>query len=118
MGAALTADAIERSTYAITITFYDEEDNLVDPLTAKWTLTDADGSVINNREEVAITSPSSSETIVLQGDDLVLQGGESGSGERVFTVEATYDSSLGSGLPLNDFTTFRVLGLVAVGVAA
>jgi len=114
MTTELTTHAKEKSTYIITASFTDEDDAAVAPKTLTWTLTDDQGDVINGREDVEVSSPSSSEDIVLSGDDLALQSGETSRGVRILTVEGTYDSDAGSDLPLNDEIRFIVDGLVAV----
>lgn len=106
----LTA-AIEESTYVITIPFVDEDSNAVTPTAATWTLSDQYGNVINSRTNVTISPLSSSVDVVLSGDDLAI--GSSGASRR-FTVKATYDSSLGTGLKLNAEVTFVITNLVNV----
>lgn len=107
--------AVEESTYKITLNFTDDDEDPVAPVTATWTLTDMNGAVINSRLDVAISSPSAEEIIALSGDDLALSAGFTGVSERrIFTVEATYNSSLGSGLPLKDQLIFPVFNLGAI----
>jgi len=108
-----TIPAIEQSTYVVTLTFKDEDGNSVSPNSIKWTLTDSAGNVINSRQDVSI-SPASSVSIVLRGDDLALQASESDVGQRILTVEATYDSDKGSNLPLKDELSFYVVNLTNV----
>jgi len=109
----LTVNAIEKSTYVITIAFTDESDSDAIPATALWTLTDCDGSVINSREDVSISSLDENVDVVLSGDDLALQSAND-DGKRIFLVEATYSSILGSVLPFNDQCEFYIDGLVGV----
>jgi hypothetical protein len=92
----LLPNATEESTYAITVSWYDESDNAVTPSAATWTLTDLNGNVINSRLAVAIGSLSTSNTIVLKGDDLAI--GANGI-DRQLLLEYTYTSDLGAGLP-------------------
>lgn len=108
--------AIEKSTYIITVSFFDEAEAAEDVKTMKWTLTDKVGTVINDREDVVVSDPGSVETIVLSGDDLAIleDEPEATKGKRLFTVEATYDSTLGSDLPLNGEATFTVVDLTAI----
>ena len=54
--------------------------------------------------------PSSSVEIVLSGADLDYDT----SNQRVLTIEATYDSTLGAGLPLKDEVWFSIINLVAI----
>lgn len=110
MPQTLTARAIDKSTYVIVATFRDEDDALVTPNSGlNWTLTKLDGTVINSRNAVSIT-PGTSVTIVLSGADLDYDDGR----ERVLTIQGTYDSDLGSNLPLKDQVRFTVQDLIAV----
>jgi predicted NAD/FAD-dependent oxidoreductase len=104
--------ANEEGTYVITAVFKDHDGNLVAPITAKWTLTDPDGAVINSRNEVVISSPASSEQILLTADDLATISGN--IIHRILTIEATYNSTLGSNLPLNESVSFIIDNLIKI----
>ena len=108
----LTAVAGEESTYVIEVAFEDETGAAVIPNTSsiKWTLTDTYGNVINSRNQVAVASASTI-NIVLSGDDLSI--GTSGL-TRVILIEATYNSSLGSNLPLREEVRFNIADYVKV----
>jgi len=95
MATKLSPNATEESVYAITISWYDESGKAVTPSAATWTLTDLAGNVINSRDGVTISSLSTSNTVVLSGDDLAI--GSNGN-QREFLVEFTYTSNLGAGL--------------------
>ena len=112
MTTQLTEMAKEGSTFVVQAAFTNEDGDAVTPDSIAWTLTDAAGRVVNSREDVAVGTPASTIHIVLSGDDLLFDGyvGQM----RVLTVEATYTSALGSGLPLNDVARFAVAPLVAV----
>lgn len=112
----LTTEAIEKSSYVITAVFRDEDRDLVVPDSITWTITDKNGTVINNREDEAVSVPASSVDIVLSGDDLSLLSGESSAvkAERRFTIEAVYNSDLANNLPLRDSVKFYVRNLQAV----
>ena len=115
MTTILTVNAQEKSTYVITCAFKDEDGQDVIPTSAVWTLTDEDGTVINGREDVAITSLAASVNIVLTGDDLEIDTGFAGTAQRrTITVEAVYDSSLGTGLTLKAAAIFDIENLIAV----
>jgi hypothetical protein len=106
--------AVEQSTFAVDLAFTDEDEAAVTPDTVSWTLTDKQGNVINDHEDESET-PGSSMTILLSGDDLAFQAGESGDSVwRILTIEATYTSDLGAGLPLKDSLKFPLRNLVAV----
>lgn len=108
----LTLGATEQSTYVVDIEFRDEDGELVTPTAATWTLTDPAGNVINQRDGVEISPLQSQVTIVLSGDDLALEGYQALA--RHFLVEATYNSTLGSDLPLKAVAIFEIEALVGV----
>ena len=60
---------IDKSTFVITVRFFDEDEVAMTPVTATWTLTKLNGTVINSRSAVSIT-PATSANIVLSGADL------------------------------------------------
>ena len=105
----LSDKANEESTYIITCNFVDEDDTAVIPDTLSWTLTDLDGTVINSRSNVSVAVPTASYDIVLYGDDLAMQTGEtSQTAGRKLTISATYTSDAGTGLPLKDEVIFFI----------
>jgi len=112
--AKLTTIASEESTFAVAAAFTDDADAAVVPDTLTWTLSDLSGTIINSRDQVSVVSPASTTTIVLSGADLALQAGESGKVKRRLTVEGTYTSSLGAGLPLTAECEFLIEDLVNV----
>jgi hypothetical protein len=103
--------AIEESTYAVTAVFYDEDDNVVVPNAGlNWSLTKDDRTtIVNSRGTVALT-PAGTVTIVLSGNDLVIDAGQLVSW-RYLLIEGDYDGALGSGLPIRDHLFFPVLDL-------
>ena len=110
----LDITASEQGTIVVRAVFTDEDGASATPASdVLWTLTDTAGTVINNREDET-ESAASTVDIVLSGDDLALQSGESGTVERRITVETTYDSTLGNGLPLKQSGAFLVADMVAV----
>lgn len=104
MPTKLKLTAVEKSTFAITSEFTDEESEPVVPNEITWTLKDSLGNIVNEREDVDVT-PSESVVIVLSGDDL------SKIGSNIVTVIGTYNSSLGNNLPIRDEVEFDVLNL-------
>ena len=100
----------EESSGVITLTYTDEDGNAVTPATGTWTLTDKDGTVINSRSDVAISSLSTTNDVLLSGDDLAFQTSESGREvvERLFVFEGTYNSLLGNGIPLKEQGRFFI----------
>jgi hypothetical protein len=111
MPSVISAAAREGSTYVITCAFKDETGTAVSPTTMSWSLTDTDGVVINSRTDVAISSPSASENIVLGGSDLPIIDGDR---ILILTLEGTYTSANGAGLALKEQVRFTVKDLTAV----
>lgn len=109
----LTTEAVEQSTYVIPVTFRDEDATAIAPDAVTWTLTDRHGVVINSRSDVAISPLAATVNIVLTGADLAMLG-ELDNRTRLLLVEATYNSSLGTGLNLRDEIEFSVRPLVGV----
>ena len=112
MPVLLREKAREKGTYIVAATFRDESGDLICPLAATWTLTNDAGTVINSREDVTISTSIEVE-IVMSGDDLALSG-VNDNGERIVTVEATYDSTYGKSLPLKESFIFYIDDLRAV----
>jgi hypothetical protein len=108
----LAEEAIERSTYVVTLSFSDEEGVPVAPSSLTWTLTDASGAVVNERAAVSIT-PAVTVNVILTDEDLAMLGGMD-TGDRYLLVEGEYTSNLGSGLALRDEVKFSVRNLVKV----
>jgi hypothetical protein len=89
----LKTNAQENGTYYITIACKDKNGASQTPTVLKWTLTNMAGTVINERDEVNIASPTASEEITLSGADLAIQSGEIGTTvKRTLTVTGTLDS--------------------------
>lgn len=111
----ITTYANENGTYVVNIQPTDEDGDAVTPKTLTWTLTDEDGSVINSRQDVTISSLSTSMDVILSGADLAIQAGETDPVVlRKFAIKGTYDSSLGNDLPLTDEATIGINNLAAI----
>ena len=102
----LATIAKEGSTFVVTCTFTDETGAAATPTALTWTLTDLAGTVINSRQDEEVASPSASVDIVLSGDDLAVSGKRQTT--RVLTLEGTYDSDAGTGLPINDAALIKI----------
>ena len=89
--ATLRDVAREKSTYTVTVSFFDENGTALAPTTAVWTLSKLDGTIVNSRENVSIASPGTEEVIVLTGSDLAIIDGDELEA-RALTVLATYSS--------------------------
>ena len=111
MPAILSTPAMEQSTYLITITYKDEDGTAVTPDTSTWTLTDTDGNVINEKEDQAIASPTTADTVTLSGSDLTVNDGNR---DLIFTAEGTYTSATVTAKPFKAAVKFTVQALVAV----
>ena len=102
----------EKSTLAILVEFFDETGTAVTPTSASFTLTNEAGSIVNSRNQSAISPADGSAVVVLTGNDLALTAGE--NGKRKLLVLATYNSTNGSGLSLRKEYDFSVINLVGV----
>ncbi len=101
----LGSKAPERGSYAIAAVFTDKGVSFV-PKTLFWTLSKTDGSIINNREDVEVETPAATVTIALKNLDLVLAAAYDLF--RIFTMTGTYDSVLGSDLPILMEVAFEI----------
>lgn len=106
MPITLTKHARERSTYVVDVSFFDENNAAVIPTAIYWTLTDGNAIVVNSRLVVSVT-PAASVSILLSGADLAIGYGLLEK-TRKLLIEATYNSTLGSGLPLKEEITFEI----------
>lgn len=112
------AYAIENSSYLIELTVYDELNQEVAPKTGAWSLTDSDGTIINERDAVAISPLAATMQVLLKGDDLALSVGFTGRSEtRHLLFEGTYDSVYGNDNPLKDELIFPVVNVAKIKAA-
>ncbi len=109
----------EEGSGIIQCVFTDEDGNAVTPNagTVTWTLTNrpvhgTTPTIINSREQVAITSASTI-NIPLSGNDLAMLAGEVSDAfaERVLLVEYVYDSTVATDLPDKAQHVFKVNNL-------
>ncbi len=101
----LGTKAPERSTYGVSAIFTDDGESFV-PKTLFWTLSKTDASIVNDREDVEVETPAATVTIVLKNLDLVLDAAYDLF--RIFTLTGTYDSVLGSDLPILMEVAFEI----------
>ena len=113
MPALLAVAASEQSSYAVTATITDESGQPATPTALAWTLTDMHGAVVNGRQEVAVSPLASTVTILLSGDDLAVP--DPANARRTLTLEGTYNSSLGSNLPLVSAVQFDIEDVPGAG---
>ena len=108
----LTSKAVEESSFIIAIgAFYDDAGTAITPATFTWSLTDQDDAAVNSRTDVSVTVATSID-IVLSGDDLALPN--QSKPRRYVTLEYTYNSDAGTGLPGKQLVGFEILPLAAV----
>ena len=117
MPTALSAIANERSSYFVTVTLIDEAGVTVPTnhvTSVTYTLTNSSGDVINGLSKIVpatvpLTNPF---LVILTGNDLQIEGGTDEI--RHLTIEAVYDSDLGTSLHFTDYVTFTLRNLVAI----
>ena len=102
---ATLTEAVEKSTYVVTLSFTDEAGAAMVPSSCQWSLRDNSGGIVNSRSSVA-TVVATAISIVLSGEDLVYE--KNSRGIRTLTVEAVYDGAYGSNLPLNEEFTIPI----------
>ena len=102
----------EKGTAIFTLVYTDEDENVVVPATIAWQLMRSDGTVVNDRTFANCSF--SGTTVVLSGDDLQIYSGDPvDNRKRIFAIQATYNSSAGTGLPMNDEVQFKITNLVS-----
>lgn len=83
---------LDATSVVVLFSVRDTSNNIITPSTAKWSLYDEDGLVINNRENVTIT-PASEMNVVLSPSDLPY---ELSNNHLILLLEATYVSAYGT----------------------
>lgn len=101
----------EKSSGVIEVYWKDADDTRVTPTSVMWSLTDLEGYVVNNRENVVETA-ALTVSIVLSAADLTFFSGETESASRIITVVSSYNSATyGSNLQINEEGYFYIKGL-------
>ena len=85
----LTTKAREGGVFGVTVSFKDTDGAAVTPDSASWSLYSKTDQIVNSRADVSIAAPSTSNTIVLSGNDLRL----SDTDKRKLVVTYQYDSA-------------------------
>lgn len=116
MATRLDEAAQELSTYAVDVSFLDEEEAAAVLRSITWRLTRRDGAVVNSRSAEAVSGTHSGITIALTGDDL--RRWDNDSGLRYLTVRGVYDSALGDNLSHSSEAEFVVQGLTGINSEA
>jgi len=102
----------EMGTGVIVCAFTDEDGDIVVPDSVKWTITDNNDNIINEREQIDVAPLGTAITITIFGDDLKLSDYEVGEyADRYIVIEGTYTSDLGVGLPTTEHAFFQVKNL-------
>lgn len=105
----------EDATVFFVCSFTDEDGNAETPGTAVWSLTDENGTVINSRDQVSISSLDTTVTVTASGNDLQILSGETADYvNRLFLLEWTYDSDHGNNLPGKEVASFCIENLEQV----
>jgi len=105
MATTLTSIATEGSTYVVTCAFADEDGDATIPTSAvAWRLLDERGNEISTGSEAAAASVD----IILSGDELAIDNTTRELHWVTLVVSTTYDSTLGSDLPLVDTVKFQI----------
>lgn len=117
MTTRLELKASEGSTFGIVANFVEIRSDIQgsSPITPNdgltWSLKEKDGSIVNSRKDVPLVS-APSVIIVLSGADLALPG--TSELRRYVTIKGSYNSLLGSNLPILDEASFQIENLVGV----
>jgi hypothetical protein len=111
MATQLSTVIKKNSTAIVTITFRDEDGQVVQPKSASWSLASLSGDIINGRRDVSITGLASTIQVVLSGADLFISKGKKVQ-DRVFSIKAIYDSILQDNATFNDSCIFPVENIV------
>ena len=83
----------EKSTVKVVVSFKDPETGASATVeTAFWSLSDINGNIINNRENVEIASPADGSVIWLSGDDFSIVDTTANTELRLLAIYATYDN--------------------------
>jgi hypothetical protein len=91
----------EGTTPTIEVTFTDEAGDEVTPTAVTWSLSDVNGNIINERENVEVsTITSATVSITLSTVDTALSGTETDYDDykRYISIRGVYNSSYGNGL--------------------
>lgn len=117
MPTKLSQKAVEGSTFTIVVEFNEKlPDGTSEPVVPNsgltWSLSDKDGNIINEREDVSIDPPAQSVMITLSGNDLNTFAGK--STRRFVTIKGSYNGTAGNNLPLAEEASFQIDNLVGV----
>lgn len=85
----LTETANDGESFGVQVAFKDTDATAVTPTSATWSLYNQNDSIVNSREDVSISSPGSTEVVVLGPSDTAYSDGKS----RKLVVTFVYDSA-------------------------
>jgi hypothetical protein len=83
--------AVENSAFIINIIWYDEAGVAMTPTSINWSCYDNNGSIVNSLSDVSVTTPATSNDIVLNGTDTAVISGS--TNKRTVQVVASYNSA-------------------------
>ena len=107
MSVNATISPLQDGSYIVEMTFTDPDTGAgITPATLAWTLTTRDGTVVNNRDAVALSPSSSVVSVMLDGPDLAEISGH--DLYRRFLIDGTYDNPLKAGATLKGELNFFV----------
>ena len=89
----------------VNVTLTDEADTTITPATFVWWWSDANGTVINSRDEVSATPGNPTVIKLLPADTTLTSDADA---IRYLTIKATYDSSLGTGRTVTEWGTLLI----------
>jgi hypothetical protein len=112
----LAEKAYEEGRFGIQIVLTTYDGSSLPPATATWSLTKIDGTVINSRDDVAISSPTATIQIGLEGDDLAVDETGEDYVRRVLTLKGTHNQALfgGAGAKFKYQVAFDIEAMVNV----
>ncbi len=111
----LPQHATEQSSFPVTIVMRDGAGALMTPNDdIVWSLCNGAGQIINSRLNVSYSPPSSTVTVNLKGNDLLMENDRSQAEERCLVVSCTFDSDLGADNPFVKGQWFWVEGVPVV----
>jgi len=103
----ITTEALEKSTFVVTINPKDEAGAAVTPQSGAWYLKDESGNAITSSTSTGL-SLSSTMYATFSGTDLSLDNDDD-AGVRSCIFIGTYNGDRGNGLAVRDKCTFRIV---------
>lgn len=102
-----TESAKLRDSFLITFTFTDEDGDPLTPTSLTWSLYDDRELIVNEREDVTISSTAGVVNVVLSGNDLDVNTTHPTRSRKVI-LEGTYNSTYGNDLAIREVACFEI----------